>query len=521
MNAQEWLDCTDLHSMIALAESRSAPRKLILFGAACCRRGWHVMTDPRLRRVVEAAECLADGQTTQAEFDEVMRPVVESYSREIAEGTTRLMHSAARELGTAGGAFFASDFAARGLASVSNRPDDPAWAVARDTEYALQRDLLRDIVGDLSTPFSFEPAWLSTEGRHPANLARKMTNEGQYDNFPALAEALERAGCCNRAVLDHCRKPGLHVRGCWVVDALLGREGTVRVGLVTQDDWQRVNDPLPLLCFLRDKGSDRQWRLYAVACCRRIETLITDERSHRAVEVAERFADGHAEETEVTAVRCPAQQAAEEQWREEYVAEAEANFCMTPVYAAVLCRCSAASAALVSLMEIAPRPVVSAEDDLLQDFPGRATINAVNYSLRSGVAGPRMDDAEVEARAAEERAQAILLRDVFGAYLGPPSCESCWLPWEHRGVSNNPQQWSLLPLPRNLVVRPEWLVYAEGIVAKLALAIYEDKAFDRLPILADALLDAGCDEEDLLAHLREPGPHVRGCWALDLILGKN
>src|SRR5262249_17270704 len=58
-------------------------------------------------------------------------------------------------------------------------------------------------------------------------------------------------------------------------------------------------------------------------------------------------------------------------------------------------------------------------------------------------------------------------------------------------------------------------------VADLARTIYDDRSFDRLPILADALMDAGCADEQLLAHLRSPGPHVRGCWALDLILGKN
>ena len=58
-------------------------------------------------------------------------------------------------------------------------------------------------------------------------------------------------------------------------------------------------------------------------------------------------------------------------------------------------------------------------------------------------------------------------------------------------------------------------------VLGLARAIYEDKAFERMPILADALMDAGCDEPALLLHCREPAPHVRGCWALDLILGKS
>jgi hypothetical protein len=51
--------------------------------------------------------------------------------------------------------------------------------------------------------------------------------------------------------------------------------------------------------------------------------------------------------------------------------------------------------------------------------------------------------------------------------------------------------------------------------------IYEDRAFDRMPILADALQDAGCDSDDVLNHLRDTtATHVRGCWALDLVMGK-
>ena len=57
-------------------------------------------------------------------------------------------------------------------------------------------------------------------------------------------------------------------------------------------------------------------------------------------------------------------------------------------------------------------------------------------------------------------------------------------------------------------------------VTALATGIYEEHAFDRLPILADALEEAGCDEPTMLSHLRGPGPHCRGCWVLDLALGK-
>jgi hypothetical protein len=58
-------------------------------------------------------------------------------------------------------------------------------------------------------------------------------------------------------------------------------------------------------------------------------------------------------------------------------------------------------------------------------------------------------------------------------------------------------------------------------VVNLAAAIYQDVTFDSLPVLADALADAGCADAELLGHLRGPGPHVRGCWALDLLLEKK
>ena len=70
---------------------------------------------------------------------------------------------------------------------------------------------------------------------------------------------------------------------------------------------------------------------------------------------------------------------------------------------------------------------------------------------------------------------------------------------------------------RPATLDPSWRT--ETVVA-LARGIYDDRAFDRLPILADALQDAGCDSDDILSHCRDAGPHARGCWVVDLVLGK-
>ncbi len=70
-------------------------------------------------------------------------------------------------------------------------------------------------------------------------------------------------------------------------------------------------------------------------------------------------------------------------------------------------------------------------------------------------------------------------------------------------------------------ILPVWLQWHAGIVWSIAQSIYERRQFQDCPIVADALEDAGCDNADLLNHLRGPGPHVRGCWALDLLLGRE
>jgi hypothetical protein len=75
------------------------------------------------------------------------------------------------------------------------------------------------------------------------------------------------------------------------------------------------------------------------------------------------------------------------------------------------------------------------------------------------------------------------------------------------------------PLPfRPVNIDLRWLT---STVVDLATAIYQERAFDKLSILADALQDSGCDNQEIIAHCRSEGPHVRGCWVIDLLLGKE
>jgi hypothetical protein len=104
----------------------------------------------------------------------------------------------------------------------------------------------------------------------------------------------------------------------------------------------------------------------------------------------------------------------------------------------------------------------------------------------------RLDSLVAATGAREAARQPAALRDLFG----------------------NPFR----PAP---ALDPAWLAWNGGTVRKMSQLIYDDRAYDRLPVLADALEDAGRADAELLVHLRGPGPHVRGCWAVDLILGKE
>src|SRR6185369_15625565 len=106
--------------------------------------------------------------------------------------------------------------------------------------------------------------------------------------------------------------------------------------------------------------------------------------------------------------------------------------------------------------------------------------------------------------------------DAFPPAGYPPAAAERWRFWRAsqatllKDIFGNPF--------RPVAVDPAWLT---STVVALAEGIYADRAFDRMPSLADALEDAGCDNADILNHCRQPGEHVRGCWVVDLVLGKS
>jgi hypothetical protein len=87
-----------------------------------------------------------------------------------------------------------------------------------------QVGLLCCISGNPFRPVTIEPAWLNWNDSSIPKIAQRVYDDCRFEDLPILAGALEEAGCHNAEILAHCRGPGPHVRGCWVVDLLLGRE---------------------------------------------------------------------------------------------------------------------------------------------------------------------------------------------------------------------------------------------------------------------------------------------------------
>jgi hypothetical protein len=259
---------------------------------------------------------------------------------------------------------------------------------------------------------------------------------------------------------------------------------------MTEAEWLVCTDPKPMLEFLRGKVSDRKLRLFGCACCRKIWQFLTDERSRQAVEVGEGFADGETTLVELANARAAAESARAE-------ANATADNAMRGmnygdfVYYTDLRATSFATGAAV---ECATDPAWGAATSVAENFIRTASTQCVS-NLEAVWWGWDDPNAAAEQATVERDARnalCALICEIFSKPFGPaPRADPCLLAWNG------------------------------GTILKLARTIYDERGFDRLPILADALEEAGCTNAGILAHCRQPGEHVRGCWMVDLLLGKE
>jgi hypothetical protein len=231
---------------------------------------------------------------------------------------------------------------------------------------------------------------------------------------------------------------------------------------MTEAEWLACTDPQKMLKFLQGNASDRKLRLFAVACVRRFWSHLTDERSRRAVGVAEREADG-----------CGGEKALR-------LAEQDAKAAIPSLFLGFRPSEQAAAAGARALVNVAAVEAARLACGWARNISFALAIEEEPGNWSSVKKNEVFEDWDADAVA--------LLRCIYGNPFRPVALDLGWL-------------------------TPEVVV--------LAGVVYNELAFDRLPILADALEDAGCTDQDTLGHLRGPGPHVRGCWVIDLLLGKE
>ena len=228
-------------------------------------------------------------------------------------------------------------------------------------------------------------------------------------------------------------------------------------------EWLTSGDPESMLAQMQDRIPWRKQRLLACACVRLSWHHIGDARLRALVEVSEAYADGRASAGELAQAVAPLFEAIR--------APFERLLVDPPM---------AASAAAY----IVGQNSISMHMNLLLKL---TQTSAVPYIDRGSPDGPGQPD--LDAQRAHARRVADLFRDIVGNPFRP------------------------------VALHPDWLAWDDGIVRRLAEAMYEGRRFQELPVLADALEDAGCDVPEVLDHLRGRGVHARGCWALDLARG--
>ena len=191
MTEAEWLVCTDPKSMLKFLWDKASDRKLRLFACAYSRQFWPQFDDERSRAAVEIAERYADARAEEQQREKAWKEAYDVVIDAVAK----------------------SDFE---RAAIVVRLDYQFHSWTPADVY-----LIRDVFGNPFCPVTISPTWLTP---NVVALAKTIYDDRAFNRLPELSDGLVKAGCDNGDILNHCRSEGPHVRGCWVVDLILGKE---------------------------------------------------------------------------------------------------------------------------------------------------------------------------------------------------------------------------------------------------------------------------------------------------------
>jgi hypothetical protein len=213
----EWLAYPSHEPLMRQLGDKVGIRKRHLFACGCCRTVWSALSDEG-RDALQVAERFVNGEVREQELQgaryrtsAVSRVPAAVWAAEAVSSLFSYLIGNSRAF---------SELTAHAARASRDTAGESDWSAARIQQVGLVCDLL----GHLLRSFVVDPAWLRWNDGTVLKLARAIYDENQFGDLPILADALEEAGCDNEDILAHCRSQSLHVRGCWVIDAILDKK---------------------------------------------------------------------------------------------------------------------------------------------------------------------------------------------------------------------------------------------------------------------------------------------------------
>jgi hypothetical protein len=221
MTEAEWNRTGWLDLKLDVLGSQVSERKLRLVACAVASLSWNLLQLQSSRTAIRVAEDYADGVATDAQRETARQDAIVAHEQMKSRGYTKER----RYTATAAAAYLPILALWPGFGDSSSPDFIYPFDVCGDGEdgtadMPAKNAIFHDIFGNPFRPVASNPSWRTTDS---LGVARAMYDSRDFAAMPILADALEDAGCDSAEVLAHCRGDGPHVRGCWVVDLVLGK----------------------------------------------------------------------------------------------------------------------------------------------------------------------------------------------------------------------------------------------------------------------------------------------------------